>query len=567
MNILLNLLGGVALLLWGTHMVQAGITRVYGADLRRFIGKSLGSRFLAFLSGIGVTAVVQSSTATTMIVSSFSGQGYIATAPALAVLLGANVGTSLVAQVFAFDLGWLSPVLILAGVVLFLSRQNVAAGQWGRVLIGLGLMLLALEQIVAATRPVTAVGVLKMLLTSLNGQTGLAILLAAALTAFTWSSLATVLLVASLGAGGLISPHLALALILGVNLGNAIPVLMTTLTADPRVRRIPLGNFLFKLAGCLIFLPLLDPLQHLMALLDASPKREIINFHTLFNLALAALFIFATRPVARLCAWLLPGRPETADPATPRYLDPMALETPAMALSGAARETLRIADVVEEMLHGALTALQSNDAQLARRISRMDDTVDRLYRATKLYLTRISREALSDREGLRWAEIISFTINLEFVGDIIDKSLMELAQKKVKNRLSFSKAGMAEIIDFHLHVMDSMRLATSVFMTGDLKSAERLLAGKDKMRELEQAYLESHLRRLASQTLSSVETSSLHLDIIRDLKRINSHICSVAYPVLETAGELNPSRLKVSDPQAGEEDAASVAPHPSVSKP
>ena len=213
---------------------------------------------------------------------------------------------------------------------------------------------------------------------------------------------------------------------------------------------------------------------------------------------------------------------------------------------------MRIGDVVEDMLNGMLVVMRTNDRALAERLRQKDDIVDELYTAVKLYLTQISREALDEKEGRRWADIVSFTINLEQVGDIIERVLIDLEEKKIEKRRNFSDAGMAEICDLHARLTANLRLGMSVFLNGDLKSAQELLAQKVLFRDLERAYADSHLARLAGNTVESIETSSLHLDLISDLKRINSHICSIAYPILEQAGVLARTRLK--EPEAAPDD-------------
>jgi phosphate:Na+ symporter len=262
------------------------------------------------------------------------------------------------------------------------------------------------------------------------------------------------------------------------------------------------------------------------------------EFHVAFNVALALLFIGPLDAVAWLLKRLLPARKQVADPAAPRYLDETALETPSLALADAARETLRMGDIVEVMLRQVMTALMTNDRGLAAEVSRMDNSVDRLDEAIKLYVTKLTRGSLDESEGRRAMEIISFTINLEHVGDIIDKNLSELATKKIKRKLQFSSEGAAELAAFHRHVLDSLRLAFGVFMSGDVAEARKLIAEKTAMRNAERAAAERHFERLREGRPETLETTSLHLDVLRDLKRIHSHICTVAYPVLEAAGEM-----------------------------
>ena len=544
MQVLLNLLGGVALLVWGTHIVRTGVMRVYGGQLRRILGTSVNSRAKALLAGIGVTALLQSSTATALITTSFVGQGLIATAPALAIMLGADVGTSLAVQLLSIKMSWLWPLLVFAGVVVFLSRRGAAAAHFGRIAIGFGLILLALQLIVQASYPLTQTASVQVLFASLTGDVLLDVLIAAGLTVLCYSSLAVVLLIATLTSAVMISPAVALSLVLGANLGSGILAILATLHSTPEARRVALGNFFFKLTGCLFVLALLPWVGGWVAALDPDPQRQVVNFHLAFNLALALAFVGFTETFARLAERALPSSREKDNPSKPRYLDPVALETPALALSCAARETLRLGDMIEKMLRGTLTVLRDNDLKLAGDIHRMDDEVDELYTAIKLYLTQMSRDALDPREAQRWADIMSFTINLEHVGDIIDKNLIEIGEKKIKKDLSFSGAGLQEICDLHARVLANLQLGLNVFINGDLRSAQRLISEKEQFRNLERAYADSHLQRLVDNTLQSIETSALHLDIIRDLKRINSHLCSIAYPILESAGVLAPTRLR-----------------------
>jgi phosphate:Na+ symporter len=383
---------------------------------------------------------------------------------------------------------------------------------------------------------------------SLTGDVLLDMLVAAVLTVLCYSSLAVVLLVATLASLHVIALPVALGLVLGANLGSGLLGILSTLRSPPEARRVTLGNFLFKLIGCLVATPLLHLLEAPIAGLGLDDAKEVVLFHVGFNLALALLFIFFTGRIARLAERLLPSPPVADDPAKPRHLDPSALATPGLAISCAAREALRIGDVVEQMLNGMLTVLKHNDRALARRLRGLDDIVDDLYTAVKLYLTQISREALEEKEGRRWTDIVSFTINMEQVGDIIERIITDLEDKKIDRGRNFSDAGMAEICDLHARLIANLRLAMSVFLDGDLRSAQELLAQKVLFRELERAYADSHLARLAGNTLESIETSSLHLDLIADMKRVNSHICSIAYPILEQAGVLSKTRLKEPEP-------------------
>jgi phosphate:Na+ symporter len=543
---LLNLLAAIALLVWGTHIVRTGMLRVLGEDLRQVLASSFGNRFKAVAAGLGVTSLVQSSTATCLIVASFVGSGLVTTSAALAVMLGADMGTALMAVVFSFDLSWLSPLLIFAGVVMFISRQNTNTGRLGRVLIGLGLITLALQLIVSATKPLTAAPAVRALLLALPNEVLLDILVGAVLALLSYSSLAIVLLSATLAAQGMLPATVALGLVLGANVGSGVLAIIVTSQSKPEVRRLPLGNFFFKLGGALIFIPLIPRVHAELQQWVGEVHQQVVLFHLGFNAVLALLFIGLTGPVARLTERFLPTPAPGAHGDRPRHLDPVALGTPSLAISCAAREALHQADVVETMLRGVLPVMRENNLALAERLRQMDDTVDELYSAIKFYLTQISREALSEREGRRWADIVSFTINMEQIGDSIERVLQDLEDKKIRKNRSFSDAGMAEICHLHERLLSNLRLGMSVFLDGHVRDAQKLLEEKARFRDLEHEYAVNHIGRLQDNTAQSIETSSLHLDLISELKRINSHICSIAYPILESAGALAATRIRPS---------------------
>lgn len=544
MKHLLNLLAAIALLVWGTHLVRTGVLRVFGANLRQILARSMGNRFTAALSGIGVTALVQSSTATSLMTSSFVGQGLITLPAALAVMRGADIGTSLMAVLFSFDLSWLSPLFIFIGVVMFLSTKDGTAGRIGRVLIGLGLMLLALRLVVDATAPLLASPAIRGLLAAVSSDVLMEITLGMVLAVLAYSSLAVVLLIAALAASHVIQMDVALGLVLGANLGSGVLAVLTTSKSTTEVRQVTVGNFVFKLMGVVLVAPFVGLwLRHVQpSMPDAT--HGVVLFHLGFNVVMSVAFIGLTQLVAKAMEKLLPKPAPTTTQMRPHHLDPSALATPSLAISCAAREALHQADVVETMMLGILTVIKDGDLQLAEDLRKLDDTVDRLYSAIKYYLTKISREALSENESRRWTDIISFTINMEQIGDIIERVLTDVEDKKIKPGRNFSEAGMAEIAELHARLVDNLRLSMSVFLNGNVHDAKKLLEEKARFRDLEHAYSRSHLVRLGDNTQSSIETSSLHIDLISELKRINSHICSIAYPILDSAGALAPNRLR-----------------------
>lgn len=548
MTTLLNLLSALALLVWGTHIVRTDVLRVYGAQLRRILSTSIKRRSLAFLAGVGVTSLVQSSNATAVIVCSFVAQGLVTLTPALTIMLGADVGTALMTGVLSFDLSWISPLLIFGGVVVYLSRRHTSIGRMARAVIGLGLILLALEMITAATRPMIQGAGIKVLFSTLTGDIILDALIGAVFAMLTYSSLAAVLLAATLATSGIISLKVALCLVIGANLGSGILALLTAASQNVAGRRVALGSMLFRLSGAIVVLPFINYLEVWISLLTKDLRFGVVAFHVLYNTVRCGLLLPLVEPMSRLCTRLLPELQKDDDSViTARHLDPAAIDTPSLALANASREVLRIGDLIEKMLLSLLPVIRNNDQLRAQQIRKLDDDVDKLYTAVKMYLARVSREELNEKEVRRWTDIVTLTINLEQAGDIIERIVKGLESKKIAPQRSFSDAGMTEVCEMHTRLVASLQLGLSVFLDGDLKGAQKLLAEKEAFRDLERAYAKTHLVRLAGETQQSIETSSLHLDLISDMRRMHSLFCSTGYSVLDEAGMLRKSRVNLGE--------------------
>lgn len=533
---LLNLLSAVALLVWGTHIVRSGIMRVYGADLRRVLSRSVEKKPMAFLAGIGVTAMVQSSNATTLLVTSFVAQGLVGLTPALVIILGADVGTALMARLLTFDLSWLSPLFIFFGVVFFLGRKQTRAGQLGRTSIGLGLILLALQLIVAATAPITQAAGVKVLFSSLTGDVMLDALIGAVFAIISYSSLAAVLITATLTATGVISFKVALCLVIGANLGSGLLAMLNNSTSNAAGKRVALGSLLFKFIGSLLVLPFIDVLAEWLTKLPISDEELVIFFHVFYNLIRCIIMVPFAEPMAALCRRLIHEEPENDLRLKPKHLDTSALDTPALALANAARETLRMGDVLEQMLV-TFGKVVHGEMRQDREIRKLDDDVDVLYTAIKLYLARMPKEDLPEEDSRRWAEIIEMALNLEQSGDILERMSGDVADKSLSARRAFSVEGMQEL-DAQLELLtNNLRLSLSVFLSRDLTSAKRLRRSKHRFRISNRRFSHAHVDRLHQHNVQSIETSSLHLGLLGDMKRLNSLFCAVAYSVLDQADD------------------------------
>ena len=537
----INLFGAVALLLFGLSQVKDGMTRAFGAKLRIGLARGTRNGLRSLLAGFVATVALQSSTATALMVASFVERDLIVPAMAQIVLLGANIGTSATAWIVALGLDWLSPLLLLAGAFLMRRRSTAMQGT-GAALVGVGLMLLSLHLLSGATEPLRQSPALTVFISMLGNAWPVALLFSALLAILASSSLAIVVLILSLSANGQIGTGLVIVLILGANLGGAVPPVLATLKAPPSARRVAVGNLIVRAAGVCLALPLAG---YGAALLEASPLPRLnfaVDAHLGFNLALAVIAWPLSTLVLKVTGSLLPD-PKTDEGAT-SFLDRGNLSHPVAAMAGASREAMAVGDLVERMLSQAAVAIAHNDRSELAGIIKLEGQVDRIQHDIKVYISKLGHDGLSEAEHRQSMGIVEYAINLEHIGDIIEKGIAPEIAKKIDRDLQFSEEGHHEITALFALTLDSLRVAQAVFSTRDPALARRLVEVKEDVRRLEKQSAERHLLRLREGRADSVQTSSLHLDLLRDLKRIHAHLVSVAHPILDDGGLLIESRIR-----------------------
>ncbi|MGQ3296564.1 MAG: Na/Pi cotransporter family protein, partial [Shinella sp.] len=414
----------------------------------------------------------------------------------------------------------------------------------GSALVGIGLMLLSLHLLGFATEPMRQSPALAAFLKLLDGAWPAALAFSTVLAIISSSSLAVVVLILSLASMGILSPALTVILVLGANLGGAVPPVIATLKAAASARRVTLGNLLARGVGCLVVLPFAGQVAELLALLPVPAAKLPVDVHLVFNIAVALVLWPLSSPLSCLMEKLVPEeeQPETG----PKYLDDAALSTPVIALSGATREVLRVGDIIESMLISTMRAFNDNNLAPLKDVAELERQVDALQQDVKIYLSRLGRQGVGGESAARSIVIIDYAINLEHVGDIIEKGLQEQVRKKIVNGLKFSDDGYKELSNLFNLTIENLRIAQTIFVTRDSGLARQLVEVKVDVRRMEKQSSERHLERLRDGRLDSLQTSSLHLDILRDLKRVNAHLVSVAYPILDEGGLLTESRLRSS---------------------
>lgn len=533
----LQLAGAVALLLFSLTLVRDGMVEAFGLRLKMILGFGTRTGRRAVLSGLIATLGLQSSTATALLTASFVDRDMVAPRRAQLVLLGANVGTALTAVFVSSGMDMLAPVLILAGYVARNRKGAIWRGS-GSALIGVGLMLVSLMLLEQGTLPMRDSVQLAAFLRLLDGVWPIALIFSAGIAVLCSSSLAAVLLIASLD----LPADLTVVMILGANLGGAVAPVLASAGLSVAARRVTISNLVVRAVGCLIALPFVDLAVAGMAMAPFHMANQAVEVHLVFNLALACLILPFNGIVHGVVRRLIPGQ-QSQITGTSHWLDETALETPLVALSGASREALAISDVVERMLSQARLAFRKNDADLLAEVATLEDEVDARQQEVKTYLSRLTGD-ITTRERRRSIDILDYVINLEHIGDIIDKGLSPGITRRISLSLRFSNEGYQELDTLFMLTQDNLKLAQTVFMTRDHEMARKLMEQKVEIRNLERQSAQRHLSRLRDGPNESRETSSLHLDLLRDLKRINAHAVAVAHPILDEEGLLIESRLR-----------------------
>ncbi len=532
-----NFLAGIALMLLGIRSLRGGSERLFGVRLRRMLQHATKGSVRSPLAGFVISILTPSSTAVALLSVEAINADYMTFPQVLALMLGANVGFTITVQLLAFKFYVYNAIFIALGTPLYLFSRRQSLRGAGQMLLGIGFLLLSIQILSAAVAPLKDSADVRQVIRVLENHPVWLIAFAVLLKVALQSATATIGIAIALCAQQVLPVGAGVAVVIGANVGIGVTALIAGF-ARTETRRMAIGNLFFKLVGAAVCVPLLPWLIRVLSPLsipgETHDTQLIANAHTLFNVALAIVFLPLVPWIARVVQAIVPAKAEAEEGTGPRYLDPTALESPALALGQATREILHMADDVRTMLRDAHRAFSDGDETLCATVQQHDDVVDSLDNEIKTYITKLSEHALNRDESRREVALLAFANELESIGDIIDKNLIELAKKKISLRVEFSKDGWVELDEFFQKVRENFEIAVSAFASQDRALAEKLLRHKHHINERERELRNRHFHRLHEGLVESVETSAIHLDVLTNLKHINSHLTAVAYPILET---------------------------------
>lgn len=530
--IFISLFGGMLLLLYGIKILNDGLQNAAGSKIRSLLRSLTSNRLAAVGGGAFITGLIQSSSATSVMLVGFVSAGLMSFRQTLAVILGADIGATLTVQLIAFHVYDYAVLLIGIGLSFTLFAKRMLFRNFGQGVLGFGFVFLSIKIMIEAMTPLQGNELFREVFIALTDTPIIGIVLSAGVTALIHSSAATMGLALVLAASGLIPLPAAIYIVLGANIGTCATAFLASLRSPAEARRVAWAHLLFKVFGVLLFLPLLAPFTRLVATTTPDLTRQIANANTLFNVIMALVFLPLIGPFSKLVLKMVPEHEEEKK-IGPRYLDEHVLGTPALALGQASREALRVSDIVREMLNDAVKVFQSDDPASINAIKNKDNLIDLLDRHIRLYITRLSSSHLSESQTRRSMAVLEISRNLENIGDIIDRNIMPLALKRISKGITFSQEGLDEIILFHKKVIENFDTAISAFGSNDPVLADQVLRNKEELGMMERELVQAHLDRLRKGFRESIETSHIHLDMIGNLARINSLITHIIYPIVD----------------------------------
>lgn len=537
-----NLAAAVALLLWSVRMIRTGVERGFLPELRRWLKDAGQNRFTAALGGLLGAMFLQSATAVSVIAAGFVNAGLLTSAAALALVLGAELGSALMAIVLLLPVQALVPVALLFGVVTFLNARTRRAKQTGRMLIGFALVLVSLGMIRSAAAPIADNDIVLAAAGYFQNDLLSAFVIGALLAWLMHSSLAAVLLYATLAVAGIVTEPVAMAMVVGANLGGAMIPYVLLWSADRPIRVFVSANLVARGIMAALALFVLDSGVLSLPMTLSDPGQRVVFLHIALNACLLLTALPFTMWLTNLAHHVIPKSADPLDDSV-SALDTSVLHLPPLALACAQRELLSMGETVQAMLVPIMQTFRHWDADAAHLIELREDRVDLMHYTTKIYLSNVTGTGLTEDQSRRMVELVTIANNLEEAADRIAVNLLSLSQKMYDEGLHFSDQGLRELEEFHDQVVTNTQLALGVLTTGDAESARQLVVEKDRIRGEEQRLQRRHLERLQAGDAASVETTNIHQETLRFLKQINAAICYVAYPIAQETGDLLETRL------------------------
>ncbi|MBO8128132.1 MAG: Na/Pi cotransporter family protein [Peptococcaceae bacterium] len=521
----------MGLLLYGMQVMSEGLQKIAGHQLRRILSSLTQNRFIGLVVGALVTMLFQSSTATTVILVGLTSAGVIALKQCLPVILGADIGTTVTAQLIALKVTKIAlPIVGVGATIIFFSKRD-RYRRIGQAITGFGLLFLGLKIMADAMHPLRDAPIFKDMLLAMSDNVLLAVVTAAIFTFLIHSSAASIGIIMLLAMQELITLESAIYLILGANVGTSFTAILSSLGSRREAQRVAMAHFLAKLGGTCLFLPFVGPYAKLLQAVASSPIFQVANAHTFFNVGIAIIFLPFTNFGVWVLEKILPDKVQAE--FEPKYLDESLISTPSIAIGLAYKEIIHLSAEILRMTKDVDRVFRRKDMNILEDVLHKEQVIDALFAQTNSYLTRILRQPLDRGEFRKSMGLVHVLHDLEHIGDIIDNSIAGLAQTKIQQGYEFSPQGWQELNNFHHRLYELMRNAHKALVRNDYCLAEKVITEQPKIARLERELRQTHIHRLTEGIKETEDTSGIHLELLNSYLRISEHVRSIALVIAE----------------------------------
>lgn len=536
MEIIINLMGGLGLFLFGMNLMGDGLQKSAGSKLKKIIELLTSNTIMGVLVGMVVTMVIQSSSATTVMVVGFVNAGIMSLGQAIGVIMGANIGTTITAQLVSLDVDFLAPVALGIGIVIYMFSKKPKNRHIAEILIGFGILFTGMDFMKEAVKPLAGYQGFTDMLVSFGHQPLLGILMGFAITAIVQSSSASMGMLIALASQGLIPISAALPILYGENIGTCVTSLISSIGASRNARRAAIMHLTFNVIGSVVFMFLLSgPIVKIVTSIDPNDAaRQIANAHTLFNILNVIILLPFAKLIVKIAMKLVPEHDseEEDDLKAIKYIDDRMIETPSIALSNTVKETLRMGEKAKESLNSAMEALLERSNEKVEVSFKREKLINELQKSILNYLLKLSKAPLND-ESREAVDVLFNTVNdIERIGDHAE-NIAELAQSSIESQEAFSEAGKAELINMYNKVVSTYTYALEAMRTSNVDLACKVIKMEEQVDMMEKSCRANHMSRLNASSCS-IDNGVIYLDVVSNLERVSDHAVNIAQQVISS---------------------------------
>lgn len=528
--IIMKLMGGLGLFIYGMKLLGDGLENAAGDGLKRILEKVTSNPIKSVLVGAIVAAIIQSSSATTVMVIGFVNAGLMNLVQATGIIMGANIGTTVTAQLVSLNLEQIAPLFVFIGAFIVMLAKGKKRKEIGHIILGFGILFTGMGIMSTSMEPLTSSPIFEQVIVTVGNNWFIGIVSGAAITAVLQSSSATTGILLALAAAGAIDIGAALPIVFGCNIGTCITALLSSIGASKTARKAATIHLIFNIIGTIIFVPFLGILGGVVSSMSGDATRQIANAHTIFNIVNTILLLPFSSLLIKLVNKLIPGEDEVEKMA-PKYIDDRLLETPVIAAGQVMKETIRMANKAKKSLEHSMTAFVKKDGSLIKKVYEDEKLINILEESITQYLVKLSKSEISEKESGIVASTFHVITDIERIGDH-SENIADLASQRIDENLTYSKEAIEELYEIYNYTMTALQIAIESYANKDVEKARNVQDVEARIDSAQKRFREGHIRRLYDDKCSAY-AGAVFLDLINNFERIGDHSMNIADSVIE----------------------------------